>query len=999
MTLSTPESQIEADLITKLQDLKYTYRPDIRSREALEQNFRAHFEALNHVSLSENEWTRLGEQILKRDTFQSSKLLRERHTLIRDDGTPLDFTLVNTRDWCKNTFEVVNQLKMSTQASFQRYDVMLLLNGVPVVQIELKRELNSPRKALEQIVAYKNDKGNGYQDSLLAFIQVFVVSNRTHTFYFANNDPKHFAFNADERYLPVYTFAGPDNKAITHLNDFADHFLAKCTLAEIVSRYMVLLETEQKLLMMRPYQIYAVKNIVECIHQNTGNGYIWHTTGSGKTLTSFKASTLLRDNPDIDKCIFVVDRKDLDRQTREEFNRFQAGAVEQNSNTGALVRRLLSTDKADKVIVTTIQKLALALTGGGKKEYQGQLKPLSDKRLVFIFDECHRSQFGKNHDAIKEFFPQAQLFGFTGTPIFAANARSIQITGDKATLKTTEDIFQQELHAYTITNAIADGNVLKFKVEYYGPDAKPLKGKVKPTPSGVEPKKRDVVEAILAKHDTVTAGRKFNAILATASIDSAIAYYDLFRAAQQEKAASADPAQPYRPLNVACVFSPPPYLNTTGSNNYGDDLNQEKEDYQHEPEAKRHALERIMADYNAQYGTNHTLSEFDAYYQDVQGRIKAQQYPNKDVPHDQKIDLVIVVDMLLTGFDSKFLNTLYLDKRLVHHGLIQAMSRTNRILNDTKPYGNILDFRGQQDAVDEAITMFSGGKETSEAQETWLVEEAAAVLEKLQKAVHKVTQHMDIHDLSFTPSDVAKLKGDAAQTQFVKLFKDVQRLITQLDQYTDLTPEQIQAKAEALPNPDGFKGAYLELARKLKAQKDKPKPDPALADLDFELVLFATALIDYDYIMTLLAQSSHQPPEKQYKTREEIIRQHGADAKFIEEHEQFAEYVRGLPTDRPFTQEEMQKGFEQFKAAKNAEELEGLARTFGLDPAQLQAFVAHTLQRLVFDSEAFGELLAPLNLNWKERNRKTKEIMGDLIFVLRRRAEGKKISGLDVYEQ
>jgi len=310
--------------------------------------------------------------------------------------------------------------------------------------------------------------------------------------------------------LPLYQFAGEDNKKITHLDSFAEKFLAKCTLGEIISRYMVLVASEQKLLMMRPYQIYAVKAIVECIHQNCGNGYIWHTTGSGKTLTSFKASTLLKDNPDIDKCLFVVDRKDLDRQTREEFNKFQEGCVEENTNTETLVRRLLSDDYADKVIVTTIQKLGLALDGSNKRNYKERLEPLRNQRMVFIFDECHRSQFGENHKAIKEFFPNAQLFGFTGTPIYAENASYQQIVGQQASFKTTQDIFQQQLHAYTITHAIEDRNVLRFHVDYYKPE-----GNNKPKP-GEALAKKAIVEAILTKHDAATNGRKFNAVLSTA---------------------------------------------------------------------------------------------------------------------------------------------------------------------------------------------------------------------------------------------------------------------------------------------------------------------------------------------------------------------------------------------------------------------------------------------------------------------------------------------------
>jgi type I restriction enzyme R subunit len=372
------EQQIEEDLISKLTELKYAYRPDIRDRASLEANFRTKFEELNRVHLTDSEFSRLLEQIITPDVFTAARLLRERNSFERDDGTPLFYTLVNIKDWCKNTFEIVNQLRINTDNSHHRYDVILLINGVPVVQVELKTLAISPRRAMQQIVDYKNDPGNGYGKTLLCFLQLFIVSNRSDTWYFANNNTRHFSFDADERFLPLYQFAAEDNKKITQLDNFSEKFLAKCTLGQMISRYMVLVASEQKLLMMRPYQIYAVKAIVDCIHQNCGNGYIWHTTGSGKTLTSFKASTLLKDNPDIEKCLFVVDRKDLDRQTREEFNRFQEGCVEENTNTEALVQRLLSDDYADKVIVTTIQKLGLALDGTNKRNYKERLKSLSD---------------------------------------------------------------------------------------------------------------------------------------------------------------------------------------------------------------------------------------------------------------------------------------------------------------------------------------------------------------------------------------------------------------------------------------------------------------------------------------------------------------------------------------------------------------------------------------------------------------------------------------------
>ena len=689
------EKQIELSFIEKLKELKYMYREDIKDKASLEENFRRHFQELNRVRLSDSEFERLKESIITPDVFSAAKILRETNTFKRDDDTPLQYTLVNTNDWCKNEYEVINQLRINTENSHHRYDVIILINGIPVVQVELKSLQITPKRAMEQIVDYKNDPGNGYTNSLLCFMQLFIVSNESNTYYFANNNKEHFAFDADERFLPVYQFADKDNKKITHLHDFSEAVLRKCALGELISKYMVLVASEQKMMIMRPYQIYAVKAIMDCIEQNRGNGYIWHTTGSGKTLTSFKASTLLKDNRNIAKCLFVVDRKDLDRQTREEFNKFQEGCVEENTNTETLVKRLVSEDYRDKVIVTTIQKLGLALDDDNKRSkekkkkgeltYKERLAPLKDSRIAIIFDECHRSQFGENHKAIKNFFPKAQLFGFTGTPIFEENATYKQIDGTIGSYTTTKDIFEKELHAYTITHAIDDRNVLRFHIDYFKPENDRDASRI-----NEEQQKRAVVQTILSKHDAITNNRRYNAILATSSINDAIEYYNLFKEAQQN-CIDADDSE-FTPLNIACVFSPPAEGNKDVQQ-IQEDLPQEKEDNKKEPDKKKQALTSIIKDYNEQYGTNHDINNFDVYYQDVQQRIKDQKYTNADYPHKNKIDITIVVDMLLTGFDSKYLNTLYVDKNLKYHGLIQAFSRTNRVLNDTKPYGNILDFR------------------------------------------------------------------------------------------------------------------------------------------------------------------------------------------------------------------------------------------------------------------------------------------------------------------
>ena len=1221
------EDTIESGFIGRLQGLKYDYRPDITDRAALEANFREKFEALNRVRLTDSEFARLLDEIVTADVFAAAKTLRQINSFTRDDGTPLNYSLVNLKDWCKNTFEVVNQLRINTDYSHHRYDVLLLINGVPCVQIELKTLGVNPKKAMEQIVEYKNDPGNGYTRTLLCFLQLFIVSNRDRTYYFANNNARHFAFNADERFLPIYEFADEENKKITHLDDFTDRFLRKCELGRTISRYMVLIATEQKLMIMRPYQVYAVQFMVKCIDDDNGNGFVWHTTGSGKTLTSFKASTLLKENDSIHKCVFVVDRKDLDRQTREEFNKFQEGCVEENTNTAALVRRLLSEDYADKVIVTTIQKLGLALDETSKRNkqrkkndqptYKEMLAPLSDKRIVFIFDECHRSQFGENHKAIKEFFPKAQLFGFTGTPIFEANASLQKIEDTTASMRTTVDLFQKQLHAYTITHAIEDGNVLRFHIDYFKvagassssssskqeqdapatwdffnpcteidihtgdlphweqgsvwyfvtfrlADSLPqsvveeLKAErdhwkqthdldnlspaelaeyhrlfsdryetllnagsgscvlrdpaiakimddalhhfegqrydldeyvimpnhvhvlVKPRPgfrladimhswksftanqinkrlgktgqfwqhesydhivrheramdairryirenpvaagafkvAGASSSqfkktkeleapatvpKRAVIEAILSKHDTATGQRRFNAILATASINDAIEYHSLFKTMQAEKLA-ADPD--YKPLNIACVFSPPAE-GDPDVKQIQEDLPQEQADNEVDPEGKKAALKAILADYNARYGTNHRLSEFDLYYQDVQKRIKDQQWPNSDYPAAQKIDITIVVDMLLTGFDSKYLNTLYVDKNLKHHGLIQAFSRTNRVLNATKPYGNILDFRQQQDAVDAAIALFSGEKTGEQAREIWLVEKAPVVIDKLKDAVHKLDAFMKSQGLDCAPSAVANLKGDAAKTVFIERFKEVQRLKTQLDQYTDLTEENKTAIAQVLPEESlrGFKGQYLEAAKKLKEQQGKgggkDEPDNPVDQIDFEFVLFASAVIDYDYIMALIAKFSEKGPSKSKMTREQLIGLISADAKFMNERDDIAEYIGTLQAGEGLSETAIRDGYTRFKAEKNAKELAAIASKHGLTTAALQTFVDGILDRMIFDGEQLSDLLAPLDLGWKARTQAELALMAELVPLLTKRAGGRDISGLSAYEQ
>ncbi|MCG8551627.1 MAG: DEAD/DEAH box helicase family protein, partial [Desulfobacterales bacterium] len=716
-----------------------------------------------------------------------------------------------------------------------------------------------------------------------------------------------------------------------------------------------------------------------------------------------------------EKCLFVVDRKDLDRQTREEFNKFQENCVEENTNTEVLVRRMLSEDYADKVIVTTIQKLGLALdenskrnqnkTKNGKLSYKERLQPLRDKRMVFIFDECHRSQFGENHKAIKGFFPKAQLFGFTGTPIFDDNSSYTQIDGTIGSFKTTEDIFEKELHAYTITHAIEDKNVLGFHIDYFGRDTG-LESDTEATPKLEVPPPEAVVQEILEKHDAATGHRRFNAILASSSINQAIEYYGLFKKRQAQKQIEDED---FIPLNIACVFSPPAQavakdgnasINVKDILQLQEDLPTEKADNQVEPEKKKAALVAIMADYNHQYGTNHSITEFDLYYQDVQQRIKDQKYPNADYPHENKIDIVIVVDMLLTGFDSKYLNTLYVDKKLKYHGLIQAFSRTNRVLNETKPWGNILDFRGREKEVNQAIELFSGAAR-DRAREIWLVDPAPVVIEKYQNAVQHLDDFMQAKGLSCTPSDVQNLKGDSAKAEFIDYFKTVQKLKTQIDQYTRLSEEEARTVEQALPQDalQGFKGAYLETAQELKLKQDSEngQTHERIQQLDFEFVLFASALIDYDYIMRLIAEST-QDTMKHKMTRKELIDMICANAGLMDERDDIIAYINTLEAGVALDEQQIRDGYLAFKKEKAAKDLGAMAQRHDLEPKVLQDFVGGIMARMIFDGEQLSDLFAPMELGWKERTQRELALMEELAPHLNRLARGREISGLNAYE-
>ena len=984
------ESQIEQHFIRHLEGLGYVYRKDIKDRASLEQNFRNKFEALNQVRLTDGEFERLMGNIVSSDVYKASKTLRDKVEVIHDDGTTRFYPLVNLQNWCKNDYEVINQLRINTHSSYHRYDVIILINGLPLVQVELKAHGVSPRVAIKQIVDYKNDQENGYKHTLLAFMQLFIVSNEADTFYFANNPKEALTFDEKEQFLPVCRWADEQNKKVANLHEFAREVWYKCALGELISRYMVLVETERKLIIMRPYQIYAVKKMVECIENNSGNGYIWHTTGSGKTLTSFKAATLLKDNPNIAKCLFVVDRKDLDKQTREEFNKFQKDCVEENTNTGELVRRMLSDEYKDKIIVTTIQKLGLALDK--KNQRLDKLRErFAGQRVVFIFDECHRSQFGEYHRAIRDFFPRAQLFGFTGTPIFAENATRTKIEGREASALTTEDIFQKPLHTYAITHAIEDKSVLPFDVSFYRlqRDGSFDTGNVP---------KEIIVEKILEVHDKVSDNRRFNALFATASINDAIEYCKIFDEIQLEREKDST----YKPLRIACLFSPPAEGNRDIMQ-IQEELDQERQDNQVDPLGKKEALRRIISIYRKTYGGNFCIEEFDRYNSDVQQRIKRQG--REDVPREQKIDITIVVDMLLTGFDSKYLNTLYVDKGLQYHGLIQAFSRTNRVLNERKPFGKILDFRAQSaDALNTAVKLFSGERDKSkDAAKIWLTKSAEEVVELLDVAVQRLYTMMKSYGLEPEPEEVPNLKGDAARADFVEIFKDVQRSILQLDQYIDIPPE-LQARIDAIMPPEkrlAFRTAYLELGRELRQKRAAESPDDAseptdvMQDIDFELVLFASAIIDYDYIISLIARMvNEKEPERREVTREEIVALLRSHSNLPEDREDILEFVCHPEAINGRTADEISDEFRRFREAKWHRLVHEMAQRHAVDQGRLSDFIESTLDVMRYDDSHLSDLFTDEGLGWRDRVTKKNALRADLVPLIRLRAAGQAIDNL-----
>lgn len=832
------EYQLENELIAQLQGLGYA-TVTIKDESQLLSNLKTQIERANGLPpLSETEWKQVISFLNTGTVFERAKNLRDQFPVKFDDGSSKHIFFLSD-DPSKNVYQVTNQITVDHRdfnGRTSRFDVTLLVNGLPLVQIELKKRGMEIAEAFNQTQRYIREAywaGQG----LFGFIQLFVISNGANTRYYSNGTTGiEFAF----------PWADVANKHINEIVDFADAFLNHQHLTDMLTQYMVMLETSKSLMVLRPYQIYAVQKIIAHVQNSEQNGYIWHTTGSGKTLTSFKASQLIMKMPDVEKVLFVVDRNDLDTQTSREFNAFKAESVDSTDSTHTLVKQL--DQRHDKLIVTTIQKLNRAIS---TDRYLEHINYLKDKKVVFIFDECHRSQFGDTHQNIKKFFRNAQMFGFTGTPIFEENSQS------KAGLKLTTDyLFNHCLHQYVIVDAIRDRNVLQFQIDYRGKyTAKGMQNNLDydEDVEGIDTKElydnpqrlEMIARYIVETHDTKTKNREFTAMFCVSSVDTLTQYYELFEKVQAEKQ-QQDEAEGrlFKPLTIATIFS---YgANEAVENNDQNGLIQEEST--DEPsqinQSSRDKLDRYIAKYNAQFGTNYNSGDgFYAYYRDIADRVKKKQ-----------IDILLVVNMFLTGFDSKPLNTLYVDKNLKYHGLIQAFSRTNRVYNDKKPFGNIISFRNLKRATDEALALFSN----KEARKTVLVPSFDEIKQDYEQAVEK------LFVITADYQAVDDLLTEDEQLEFIKAFREVMRYNAQLQTFIEYDQDDTKLDKQHFAN---FASKYADLCRAIRKTTKKEKVS-VLDDVDFQLDLLHSDRINVGYILTLLQMAVNAETDDQRKKYE-----------------------------------------------------------------------------------------------------------------------------------
>ena len=794
------EAALEVGLIATLRQMDYEY-VQIVEEDNLYANFKRQLEIHNKKQLAEVGRTSFTDEEFEKiliyleggTRFEKAKKLRDLYPLDTVNGQRIWVEFLNRTQWCQNEFQVSNQITVEGRKKC-RYDVTILINGLPLVQIELKRRGVELKQAYNQIQRYHKTSFHGLFD----YIQLFVISNGVNTRYFANNPNSGYKF--------TFNWTDAANHPFNELDKFAVFFLEKCTLGKIIGKYIVLHEGDKCLMVLRPYQFYAVEKILDRVQNSNDNGYIWHTTGAGKTLTSFKAAQLVSELDDVDKVMFVVDRHDLDTQTQSEYEAFEPGAVDSTDNTDELVKRLQSNSK---IIITTIQKLNAAVS---KTWYSNKIETIRHSRIVMIFDECHRSHFGDSHKKIMKFFDNAQIFGFTGTPIFTENA----VDGH-----TTKEIFGNCLHKYLIKDAIADENVLGFLVEYYHGN--------EVVDNDNQARMEEIAKFILNNFNKSTFDGEFDALFAVQSVPMLIRYYKIFK--------SLNPK-----IRIGAVF-------TYAANNSQDDeqTGMGTGQYAKESVGEADELQAIMDDYNNMFGTAFTTENFRAYYDDINLRMKKKKADMKP------LDLCLVVGMFLTGFDSKKLNTLYVDKNMEYHGLLQAFSRTNRVLNEKKRFGKIVCFRDLKNNVDTSIKLFSNSDNPED-----IVRPPFEDVKKEYKCL--ATEFLKKYP---TPGSIDFLQSENDKKHFVLAFRDIIRKHAEIQIYEDYS-EDAEDLGMTEQQFNDYKSKYLDITVGFieppvipSVVAEDPVPygnSQGLEDIDFCLELLHSDIINVAYILELIAE-------------------------------------------------------------------------------------------------------------------------------------------------
>jgi type I restriction enzyme R subunit len=867
-----PEQVLETNLVKQLNELGHE-SVIIKNETDLLANLKSQLEKHNEISLSDKEFNKILNHLNKGNVFEKAGILRDKMQFEKDNGETAYIEFINQDHWCKNQFQVTRQVTMT--GSYQnRYDVTLLINGLPLVQIELKRRGLELKEAFNQINRYQRHSF-GASHGLFQYLQIFIISNGVNTKYYANNRHQNFK--------QTFYWSDFNNNNITQLDEFAQLFLEPCHIAKMITKYTVLNETEKVLMVLRPYQYYATESIIERVKNTDKNGYIWHTTGSGKTITSLKTSQVLMKLPQVHKVVFVVDRKDLDYQTTKEFNAFSKGSIDGTDDTKALVKQF-SDDT--KLIVTTIQKLNTAIS---KQQYLTKMEQLQNKKIVFIFDECHRSQFGETHKKIKKFFNNHQMFGFTGTPIFKQNA-----VANESGKRTTKELFDDCLHKYVITDAIKDENVLKFSIEYIGKYKEKENSKACcdievediDTKELLEsPQRLDkITDYIIANHNRKTYNKDFTALFCVSSIDALIKYYDLFHAKKEAG---------HHNLKVATIFSFTANEDDKDANGFIPDAELEIKENGIINQHSRDKLDEYIGHYNKLFNTKfstQTSQLFYNYYNDIAKRVKERQ-----------IDILLVVNMFLTGFDSKTLNTLYVDKNLKYHGLIQAFSRTNRVLNDRKSQGNIVCFRNLKNFTDDAIALFSN----KDAKEIILIEPYENYVAKFDKAFSDL--------LSITPTlkSVDSLPSETEELNFIKAFRELMRLKNILASFVDFDFSHLTMAEQ---NFEDYKSKYLDLYDKVRSDTSKEKVS-ILDDVDFELELIHRDDINVAYILRLLARLKESDSSEHDKQKKAIVDLLSGEAKLRSKKELIVNFINSNLINVN-TSEEIENEFENYMASE-----------------------------------------------------------------------------------